>query len=67
MDKEFLLQRITIFFGQTPDLSSDAEIKRLLRERFDIRLPQRRTLEESLQAVASDHELLPLILRYRLL
>lgn len=65
MDKSFILKRINIFAGKVIDPASDSEVKQLLRDKFNIPLPQRRTLDESLAAVASDHEVIGLIIQYR--
>ncbi|WP_299177521.1 hypothetical protein [uncultured Neptuniibacter sp.] len=65
MDKSFLLQRISIFAGIELDPANDRAVQQLLRDKFNIALPQRRTLDESLKSVASDHELVGLILNYR--
>lgn len=65
MDKPFILERISIFAGKPIDPTSDFQVKMLLRDKFNIQLPQRRTLNESLAAVASDHEVIGLILKYR--
>ncbi len=65
MDKSFVLERINVFAGQPIDPASDLEVKQLLRNKFNIALPQRRTLNESLEAVASDHDVIDLIIQYR--
>ncbi len=66
-NKAFILQRICIFAGQEFDPGSDEKVKEILRDKFNISLPQRRSLNESLQAVASDHEIVGLISQYRAL
>ncbi|MCB5162217.1 hypothetical protein [Marinomonas algarum] len=63
--KEFLLQRICIFANQTFDPNSDKQVVSLLKSRFNIRLPQRRSINESLSSSVSDHEIVQLILKYR--
>lgn len=63
--KDFILQRIGNFAGQDIDPSSDEQVVSLLSNKFDILLPQRRTLDESLKATASEHEIVELILAYR--
>ena len=63
--KDYIHQRICIFAGQTFDPDSDAEVEAVLRRKFDIRLPQRRNMNESLASTKSDHEIIELILKYR--
>jgi len=63
--KEFVLNRICIFAGKTIDPNSDEQVKETLRYKFDIHLPQRQTLTESLSSAKSDHEIIDLILKYR--
>jgi len=65
MNKEFILQRICIFSGQEVDPNSEEQVVELLREKFNIRLPQRPTLNESLSSSGSAHEVVNLIFRYR--
>lgn len=64
-NKEFVLNRICIFAGKTIDPCSDEQVTDVLRSQFDIRLPQRRSLEESLVSAKSDHDIIELILKYR--
>jgi len=63
--KDFLLKRICIYAGQEIDPDSDAQVADMLRRKFDIQLPQRRSMNESLLATTSDHEIIALILQYR--
>jgi DNA polymerase I-like protein with 3'-5' exonuclease and polymerase domains len=63
--KAFILQRICIFAGKPIDPDSDEQVKHLLRSEFNIQLPQRRSMNESLAAAASNHEIVDLILKYR--
>ncbi len=63
--KQFLQERICIFAGQTIDPDSDAQVEAMLRARFNIRLPQRRSMNESLSSSISDHEIISLLLKYR--
>ncbi|MBL4794035.1 MAG: hypothetical protein JKY24_00605 [Pseudomonadales bacterium] len=63
--KEFKLQRIRVFAGEDIDPFSDEQVVSTLLNKFDIRLPQRRTLNESLKATSSVHEIVDLILGYR--
>lgn len=64
-NKDFILQRICIFAGEAFDPNSDEKVKSILLSRFDIALPQRRSLNESLTDSASEHEIIDLILKYR--
>jgi len=63
--KEFILQRIHIFAGKPIDPCSDAQVTELLRNKFNIQLPQRSSFTESLKSATSSHEILDLIVRYR--
>ncbi len=63
--KEFVHQRICVFAGQTIDPNSDVLIADMLRRKFNIFLPQRQSLNESLLSSKSDHEIIGLILKYR--
>ncbi len=65
MNKEFLKQRIAIFSGKDIDPNVDAEVIDILKRKFAILLPQRPTLNESLDAVIKSHEVIGLILNYR--
>lgn len=64
-NKEFIAQRINIFAGETVDPSDDKAVEEVLRRKFSIFLPQRRSLNDSLEAATSDHEVVGLILKYR--
>jgi len=64
-NKEFLLQRICIYAGKDMDPASDKQVEEMLRSKFNIYLPQRVSMNESLAAVNSDHEILTLIKEYR--
>ena len=64
-NKEFISRRIKIYAGREIDLDSDKEIQEMLRTKFNIHLPQRQTMKESLGAAINDHEILSLILQYR--
>lgn len=46
-----------------PDI--DTQVIDVLRRKFNIYLPQRPTLNESLKAAISDHEIISLITEYR--
>jgi DNA polymerase I-like protein with 3'-5' exonuclease and polymerase domains len=63
--REFIRQRICIFAGQDIDPDSDQQVEEVLRNKFNVRLPQRRSLNESLDSAISDHEIIALILKYR--
>ena len=63
--KEFVLQRICVFTGSDIDPNSDQQVEEILRSKFEIYLPQRRSMNESLSSTTSDHEILQLILQYR--
>ncbi len=64
-NKDFILQRIRIFAGLEIDPNIDEQVDEVLKDKFEIMLPQRRTMNESLAASTSDHEILELILKYR--
>lgn len=63
--KEFLLERICIFTSQAFDPNSDSQVVGILKSKFNIHLPQRRSMNESLSSTVSDHEIISLILKYR--
>ena len=63
--KAFILQRICIFAGKEFDPNSDEQVNEVLRSKFNILLPQRRSMIEAMEAVASDHEIIGLIIQYR--
>jgi DNA polymerase I-like protein with 3'-5' exonuclease and polymerase domains len=63
--KEFLSQRINIYAGKNIDPNSDKDVVEMLRNKFNIHLPQRQSMNESLSAVNSDHEVLQLLIQYR--
>lgn len=65
MNKEFILQRICIFSGTEIDPNAEEQVINILKEKFNIQLPQRRTLNESLESSGSSHEIVSLILQYR--
>jgi len=66
-NKAFMLQRICIFAGKEIDPLEDAQVEAVLRDKFNLHLPQRRSLDESLASVASDLEIVSLIIQYRAL
>ncbi len=63
--KAFILQRICIYAGKTFDPDADDQVKDILRNKFNISLPQRRSLEESLKALGTGHDIINLIMEYR--
>lgn len=63
--KEFLLQRICIYAGGEIDPDCDKQVEEMLRRKFNIFLPQRSSMNDSLVAANSDHEILDIILQYR--
>jgi DNA polymerase I-like protein with 3'-5' exonuclease and polymerase domains len=65
VSKEFMLQRISVYAGKDIDPLSDKQVEEVLRSKFNINLPQRRSMNESLAATISDHEIIDLIIKYR--
>lgn len=65
--KSFILQRICIYAGTTFDPDVDLKVREVLRDKFNISLPQRRSLEESMMALATRPEIIGLIMEYRAL
>ena len=63
--KEFVHKRICIYAGRDIDPNSDEQVEDILRSKFNIRLPQRKSMNESLSSATSDHEIIGLILKYR--
>lgn len=63
--KEFLLQRIHIYAGGEIDPDSDKQVEEMLRRKFNIHLPQRSSMNDSLAAAISDHEILKFLIQYR--
>jgi DNA polymerase I-like protein with 3'-5' exonuclease and polymerase domains len=63
--KEFVKKRICIYAGKEIDPMSDEQVSDILKVKFNIFLPQRQTLDESLRATNNDHEIIGLILQYR--
>jgi DNA polymerase I-like protein with 3'-5' exonuclease and polymerase domains len=62
---ELMHKRICNFSGKDIDPNSDAQVEDILRNKFNIHLPQRKSLNDSLKSAASDHEIIGLILNYR--
>ena len=65
MNKEFIHQRICVFSGKDIDPNIDEQVVTILRDKFNIFLPQRPTLDQSLAVSGSDHEIISLLLKYR--
>lgn len=65
VDKSFILQRICIYAGKQIDPNSDLQVKEVLGSVLGIKLPQKRTLNDSLAAANSEHEIIDLILKFR--
>jgi len=63
--KEFVHKRICIYAGIDIDPNSDEQVEDILRSKFNIHLPQRKSMNESLTSATSDHEIISLILKYR--
>ncbi|MFT5117971.1 MAG: hypothetical protein ACI9NY_001504 [Kiritimatiellia bacterium] len=64
-NKAFVLERIRVFAGKDIDPDSDQEVEDMLRNKFNIHLPQRPSMLQSLTSTTSDHEILSLITQYR--
>lgn len=64
-NKDFIYQRISIFAGKEFDPAVDEQVEEVLRSKFNIHLPQRASLNDSLSSSTSDHEIIALILQYR--
>jgi hypothetical protein len=64
-NKDFIHQRICIYAGKEFDPTVDEHVAAVLRSKFNILLPQRASLNESLASVTSVHEIIGLILQYR--
>ena len=65
MSKEFLKKRISVFAGKEIDPDADEQVQTLLNHKFNIKLPQRVSLNESLKSCISDHEIITLLIQYR--
>jgi len=64
-NKEFIYQRIRVYVGKDFDPAIDGEVEGILRSKFNIHLPQRTSLNDSLASTKSNHEIVGLILQYR--
>lgn len=63
--RDFNLQRLCNYAGADFDPDSDMQVTEILRNKFNIFLPQRQSMNDALAAVASDHEIIELIIKYR--
>lgn len=64
-NKEFIHQRICIYADKDFDPAVDVQVEEVLRSKFNIHLPQRKSMDESLESATSDHGIIELILQYR--
>lgn len=64
-NKDFIIQRICIYAGREFDPGNDTQVIEVLRSKFAVHLPQRASVNESLAAATSDHDILGLIMQYR--
>lgn len=65
-NKDFIYQRIRNYIGKDFEPTVDKQVVEVLRSKFNIHLPQRATMNESLKSAISDHEIIELILQYRM-
>lgn len=65
-DNSILYQRICNFTHSGFDPNIDKNVILVLRNKFDIHLPQRPSLNKALEAASSEHDIVGLILKYRL-
>ena len=65
LNREFIHQRICIYAGKDFDPTNDEHVKEVLRSKFNIHLPQRTSMDDSLESATGDHEIVELILQYR--
>lgn len=64
-NRAFNLQRLCNYAGMEFDPNSDEQVKEVLRNKFNIFLPQRQSMDDALAVVVSDHEIIDLIIKYR--
>ena len=64
-NKDYIYQRILIYAGKEFDPTNDEQVKKILRDKFNIYLPQRASFNEALASDISDHEIIGLIIQYR--
>lgn len=65
--KQSIYQKICAYTTKEFDPNTDNDVRVLLKNKFNIFLPQRSSLDDSLIATASDHEIIELIIKYRAL
>ena len=63
-NRKYIKHRIDIFAGKPIDPNSDLQVKDALRD-LEIKLPQKNTLDDSLNASNDEHEMVGLIIQYR--
>lgn len=64
-NKAFIQQKIGTYTDSNFNPSDDKAVVSTLRDKFNIQLPQRSALNDSLAATASTHEIVELILKFR--
>lgn len=64
-NKDFIRQRICVFAGTDIDPAEDEQVKDILKNKLNIMLPQRQTLDAALAATISTHEIIELLIQYR--
>ena len=64
-NKDFIKKRICVYAGKDVDPMSDEQVREILKMKFNLSLPQRPTLNDSLSATNNEHEIIGLILSYR--
>ncbi|MGO3344967.1 MAG: hypothetical protein ACTIM4_02640 [Marinomonas sp.] len=64
-DKHFIFQRIQSFAGNDFDPTADDQIATMLKSKFNIYLPQRTSIDKSLESTSSSHEIINLLIKYR--
>jgi len=64
-NRNFIHQRICVYAGKEFDPTVDEQVEEVLRSKFNIHLPQRTSINDSLASATSDHEIIGLILQYR--
>lgn len=65
MGKDYLKKRISIYAGTDIDPNIDSQVVKILRNKFNIALPQRSSLDDALSDATSSHEIIELIIKYR--
>lgn len=64
-NKAVIYQKIGAYTHENFNPNIDEDVITMLRNTFNIHLPQRSALNESLASTASNHEIIELILQYR--